>query len=65
MCVESMRNRKTDAKMKELMGLAEVSNVLRSRCLKWFGHAELKDYQDWFKRGWKGWEVVGPCPKVD
>ena len=59
MCGESLRSRKTDAKLRTLLGLEEVTDVLRSKRLRWYGHVERKDDQDWYKKVWKGWDVTG------
>ena len=59
---ESLRRRYTVAELRGLLGLKDVASVLRSRRLRWYGHLERKDDQDWIKKVWKGWDVPGPRP---
>ena len=53
-------------KSEELIGLEPVSLMIKKSRLRWFGHVERKDDNDWVKRCIT-WEVEGirqrGCPK--
>jgi len=44
-------------KNSELLGLEPVSLMIKKNRLRWFGHVERKDDNDWVKR--ITWEVEG------
>jgi len=52
-----MKGRKVKKVFRELLGLVPVSLIKKSM-LRWFGHVEEKDDNDWVKCGIT-WEVEG------
>jgi len=52
--------------LRELLGLEPVSLMIKKSRLRWFGHVDRKDDNDWVKRCMM-WEVEGirqrGCPK--
>ena len=36
--------------------------MTRRRRLRWYGHIERKDEEEWVKRIWKDWDVEGRRP---
>jgi len=60
MCGVKLNDRKKSEELRELLGLEPVSFLMikKSR-LRWFGHVERKDDNDWVKRSIT-WEVEGP-----
>ena len=61
-----MNERKKSEELRELLGLEPVSLMIKKSRLRWFGHVEWKDDNDWVKRC-VTWEVEGirqrGCPK--
>jgi len=55
MCRVKLNERK---KSEELLGLEPVSLMIKKSRLRWFGHVERKDDNDWVKRCMT-WEVEG------
>jgi len=55
MCGVKLNERK---KSEELLGLEPVSLMIKKSRLRWFGHAERKDDNDWVKHCIT-WEVEG------
>ena len=53
-----MRLRKKSEELRELLGLELVSLMIKKSRLRWFGHVERKDDNDWVKRCIM-WEVEG------
>jgi len=55
-----------EVKFRELLGLEPVSLIIKKSRLRWFGHVERKDDNDWVKRC-TTWEDDGirqtGCPK--
>ena len=43
------------------MGLEAVGSVLKRNRLRWFGHVERKEIEDWVRK-WKSMEVEGKMP---
>jgi len=43
--------------LRELLGLEPVNLMIKKSRLRWFGHVERKDNNDWVKR--IKWEVEG------
>jgi len=50
--------RKTSEKLRELLGLEPVRLMIKKSRLRWFGHVERKDDNNWVKRCIT-WEVEG------
>jgi len=61
-----VNERKKREELRELLGLEPVSLMIKNSGLRWFGHVERKDDNDWVK-GCITWEVAGirqrGCPK--
>ena len=49
---------KKSEELRELLGLEPVSLMIKNSRLRWFGHVERKDDNDWVKRCIT-WEVEG------
>ena len=47
MCGVTLRNGKTSEEMRNRLGLVSVSDLVRQERLRWFGHVERKDAEDW------------------
>jgi len=58
MCGVKLNERKKIEKLRELLGLELVSLMIKKSRLRWFGHVERKDDNDWVKRCIT-WEVEG------
>ena len=58
MCGVKLNDRKKSEELRELLGLEPVSLIIKKNRLRWFGHVELKDDNDWVKRC-TAWEVEG------
>ena len=58
MCGVKLNERKKSEELRELLGLEPVSLMIRKSRLRWFGHVERKDDNDWVKRCIT-WEVEG------
>jgi len=63
MCGVSLRDRKSSAELLSRLGLVSVSEVVEKNRLRWFGHVERKDVEDWVSRCRK-LEVVGNRGRV-
>ena len=50
--------KKKSEELRELLGLEPVSLMIKKSRLRWFGHVERKDDNDWVKR-FIAWEVEG------
>jgi hypothetical protein len=50
MCGISLKERKKSEQLREMLGLEAVSLVIRKGRLRWFGHVDRKDDDDWVKR---------------
>ena len=57
MCGVKLNERKKSEELRELLGLEPVSLMIIKSRLRWFGHVERKDDNDWVKR--ITWEVEG------
>ena len=57
MCGVKLNERKKSEKLRELLGLEPVSLMIKKSRLRWFGHVEQKDDNDWVKS--ITWEVEG------
>jgi hypothetical protein len=62
MCGVSLREKIPSVKLRERMGVEPIKEVIRRNRLRWFGHVERKDDEDWVKRC-TSFEVEGPKPK--
>ena len=58
MCGIKLNERKKSEELRELLGLEPVSLMIKKSRLRWFGHVERKDDNDWVKRCIM-WEVGG------
>jgi len=58
MCGVKLNERKKNEELRELLGLEPVSLMIKKSMLRWFGHVERKDDNDWVKRCIT-WEVEG------
>ena len=50
MCGVKLNERKKSEELRELLGLEPVSLMIKKSRLRWFGHVERKDDNDWVKR---------------
>jgi len=50
MCGVKLNERKKSEELRELSGLEPVRMMINKSRLKWFGHVERKDDNDWVKR---------------
>ena len=50
MCGVKLNDRKKSEELRELIGLEPVSLMTKKSRLRWFGHVERIDYNDWVKR---------------
>ena len=55
MCGVSLREKKTNAELRESMGIEKISDIMRRSRLRWMGHVLRKEGNDWVK---KSMEVV-------
>ena len=62
MCGVKLNERKKSEELRELLGLEPVSLMIKKSRLRWFGHVERKDDNDWVKRCIT-WEVEGIGPR--
>jgi len=53
-----LNERKKSGELRGLLGLEPVSLMIKKTRLRWFGHVERKDDNDWVKRCIT-WEVEG------
>ena len=49
-CGVKLNERKKSEEVSELLGLEPVSLMIKKSRLRWFGHVERKDDNDWVKR---------------
>jgi len=49
MCGVKLNERKKSEELRELSGLEPVSLMIKKSRLRWFGHVERKDDNDWVK----------------
>ena len=50
MCGVSLREKKTNAELRESMGIEKISDVMRHSRLRWMGHVLRKEGNDWVKK---------------
>ena len=50
MCGVKLNERMKSEELRELLGLEPVSLMIKKSRLRWFGHVERKDDNDWVKR---------------
>jgi len=50
MCGVQLNERKKSEELRKLLGLEPVSLMIKKSRLRWFGHLERKDDNDWVKR---------------
>ena len=55
MCGVKLNERKKSEELRELLGLQPVSLMIKKSSLRWSGHVECKDDNDWVRC----WEVEG------
>ena len=58
MCGVKLNERKKSEELRKLLGLKPVSLMIKRSRLRWFGHVERKDDNDWVKHCIT-WEVEG------
>ena len=58
MCGDKLNERKKSEELGELLGLEPVSLMIKKSRLRWFGHVEQKDNNDWVKHRIT-WEFEG------
>jgi len=58
MCGVKLNEKKKSEELRELLGLGPVNLMIKKSRLRWFGHVERKDDNDWVKRCIT-WEVEG------
>ena len=58
MCGVKLNERNKSEELRELLGLEPVSLMTKKSRLRWFGHFERKDDNDWVKHSMT-WEVEG------
>ena len=46
----SLREKKTNAELRESMGIEKISDVMRRSRLRWMGHVLRKEGNDWVKK---------------
>ena len=61
MCGVKLNEKKKSEELRELLGLEPVSVIIKKSRLRWFGHVERKDDNDWVKRC-VTWEAEGIRP---
>ena len=49
MCGVKLNQRKKSEELKELLGLEPTSLMIKKSSLRWFGHVERTDDNDWVK----------------
>ena len=47
MCGMTLKDGKTSEELRERLGVVSVSKRVRQNKLRWFGHVERKDEDDW------------------
>jgi hypothetical protein len=62
MCGVSLSEKVPSVKLRERMGVESIKEVIRRNRLRWFGHVERKDDEDWVKRC-ISFEVEGTKPR--
>ena len=50
MCGISMKDRRTNEKLRRLVGVEPITTVIRSGRLRWYGHVMRKSDEDWVKK---------------
>ena len=50
MCGVTLREKKTNAELRESMGIEKISDVMRCSRLRWMGHVLRKERNDWVKK---------------
>ena len=63
MCGVSLRDRKSSVELIERFGIEGVAEVVRRGRLRWFGHLERKNEEDWVSRC-RELEVAGSKSRV-
>src|SRR5664279_5613014 len=55
MCGVTLKDRNSSEELRERLGIVSVSDIVRQGRLRWFGHVERKDTDDW----------VSACRNID
>ena len=50
MCGTSLRGKKTSSALREWMDIEAIGGVLKKNKLRWFGHVERKEKEDWVRK---------------
>ena len=58
MCGVNLNERKKSEELREFLGLEPISLMIKKSRLRWFGHVERKDDNDWVKCCIT-WEIEG------
>src|SRR3954469_15864678 len=58
----TMKGRRTCEELRQGLGIESVDRVVSRGRLRWFGHVERKNADDWFSK-WRNLEVVGGIRK--
>ena len=53
MCGVTVKAIKSNEELRQRLGVAAISDVVRRNKLRWFGHVERRGEEDWVKRGTK------------
>ena len=50
MCNVTLKDRKSSAELRDRLGLASIRDCVQRRSLRWFGHVERMDDENWVKK---------------
>jgi len=53
MCGVSLREEKSSDELLGRLGIVIVADVVRKGRLRWYGHVERKDVEDWGSKCWR------------
>ena len=59
---QKLREKHPGRVLMEMTGLEDITDVARRRRLRWYGHVERKDGDEWTKMIWKDWDAEGRRP---
>ena len=58
MCGVTLRDRFSSEELRAWLGIKSLLDVLRQRCLRWFGHVERRDDNSWLQK-FHNLDIVG------
>ena len=61
MCSVKLKDRVSNKKLREKLGIVDITSLLQQNRLRWYGHVLRKDDNDWVKC--MEYEVVGSRPR--